>query len=132
VEEEMWLVKTEPGEYSWEQLVRDRVTVWDGVTNAQAVIHLRAMRKGDRVFVYHTGREKAVVGVAEVAGASGPSGSPVHVELRPVGPLLRPVPLAALKALPVFLTSPLVKQGRLSVVPVTAAQGKAIEALGRG
>ncbi len=128
----MWLVKTEPGEYSWEQLVRDRVTVWDGVTNAQAVIHLRAMRKGDRVLVYHTGREKAVVGVAEVAVASGPSGSPVRVELRPVGPLLRPVPLAALKALPVFLTSPLVKQGRLSVVPVTAAQGKAIEALGRG
>lgn len=127
----MWLLKTEPSEYSWDQLVRDGVTVWDGVTNAQAVIHLRAMRKGDRVFVYHTGREKAVVGVAEVAEVSCPPGSPVRVELRPVRPLVRPVPLAVLKALPVFVTSPLVKQGRLSVVPVTAAQGKAIEALGR-
>ena len=127
----MWLVKTEPSEYSWDRLVREEETQWDGVTNPQAVIHLRAMKKGDRVFVYHTGKEKAVVGEAEVTAATSSPDAPPRVALHPVRPLGHPVPLAKLKALPVFQTSPLVKQGRLSVVPLTARQWKAIETLGR-
>lgn len=121
----MWLLKTEPTAYSWDCLVRDGRTVWDGVTNPQAVSHLRTMRAGDRAFVYHTGKEKAVVGLAEVV-APGPL-----IEIRPLHRLERPVSLAELKILPVFASSPLVRQGRLSVVPLTAAQVRAIEARDR-
>ncbi len=124
-----WLVKTEPGEYSFDDLVRAGETVWDGVRNPQAVKNLRSMEVGDRVFVYHTGDERRVVGRAEVARTAG-AGRDVVVELRAIGRLRTPVPLADLKADRAFDGSPLLRQGRLSVVPLTPAQASAIEKRG--
>jgi predicted RNA-binding protein with PUA-like domain len=128
-----WLLKTEPSEYSFEDLVRDRETAWTGVTNPQALANLRAMRPGDRAAIYHSG-EKRVMGVAEVSRAADPEGGDSRsrtVDVRAVAPLAAPVPLPALKEEPSFSGSPLLRQGRLSVVPLTAAQWQAIERLGR-
>jgi predicted RNA-binding protein with PUA-like domain len=132
----MWLLKTEPGEYSYDDLEREGRTRWDGVTNPVALRNLRAMKEGDRALVYHTGGEKAVVGLAEVVKAAYPdpkSGDAKRaaVDIEPRGRLARPVPLAELKALDLFAGSPLVRQGRLSVVPLTTAQWRAIESRGR-
>jgi predicted RNA-binding protein with PUA-like domain len=131
----MWLLKTEPGEFSYDDLERDSRSRWDGVRNPVALRHLREMKRGDRVLVYHTGAEKAVVGEAEVA--SEPYADPrnarlVVVDVEPRGRFARPVTLAELKALDTFADSPLVRQGRLSVVPLTAAQWQAVLARGRG
>ena len=128
----MWLLKTEPGTYSYEDLEREGRAVWDGVTNPVALRNLRAMKAGDRAFVYHTGDERAVVGRAEVVKEAYPdpresSERLVVVDLKPKGRLARPVTLAAIKKLSVFADSPLVRQGRLSVVPLTEAQARAIE-----
>jgi predicted RNA-binding protein with PUA-like domain len=123
-----WLVKTEPEEYSFDDLVRDGTTVWDGVSNPQAIKNLRAMAAGERVFVYHTGSERRVVGRAEVARPAGPGPGPsTLVELKAGRTLKSPVPLADLKGDRAFADSPLVRQGRLSVVPLTADQVRAIE-----
>jgi predicted RNA-binding protein with PUA-like domain len=123
-----WLVKTEPGEYSFDDLLRDGHTVWDGVTNPQAVKNLRAMAAGESVFVYHTGDERRVVGRAEVVRPAAPgSGRDAVVELKAIGRLRAPVSLAELKADPAFAGSPLVRQGRLSVVPLTGDQARVIE-----
>jgi predicted RNA-binding protein with PUA-like domain len=132
----MWLLKTEPGTYAYDDLEREGRARWDGVANPAALKNLRAMKEGERAFVYHTGDEKAVVGLAEVVRAAYPdpgSGNPrlVVVDIEPRGRLARPVTLAELRALEAFAESPLVRQGRLSVVPLTAAQGKAIESAGR-
>ncbi len=131
-----WLVKTEPGAYSFGDLVAEGKTDWSGVKNPQAQLHLRAMKKGDQVAVYHTGSEKAVVGTARVSGAPRPdptdrSGKRAAVELAPVRPLAAPVTLSALRAERAFAGSPLLVQGRLSVLPLTAAQWKRVEVLGR-
>src|SRR5262245_48569677 len=128
----MWLMKTEPSAYAYADLEREGGTVWDGVSNPAALRNLAAMKVGDRVLVYHTGDEKAAVGLAEVARAAytdpkRPAGKLVVVDLKPLGRLSRPVTLAQMKALAVFKDSPLVRQGRLSVVPLTAAQWKAVE-----
>jgi predicted RNA-binding protein with PUA-like domain len=128
----MWLLKTEPSEFGYEDLERDGRAVWDGVTNPAALKNLRAMKAGDRVLVYHTGDAKAAVGRAEVTREAYPDPKAknprlVVVELLPKGRLKRPVTLAEIKALPVFEGSPLVRQGRLSVVPLTAAQWRALE-----
>jgi predicted RNA-binding protein with PUA-like domain len=133
----MWLIKTEPGTYSFDDLEREGWARWDGVKNPVALRHLRAMKKGDRVLVYHTGSEKAVAGTAEVvreayADPKAKDERLVVVDVEPRGRLARPVSLAELKALPEFADSPLVRQGRLSVVPLTAAQWEAVEARGRG
>ena len=133
----MWLLKTEPGEYSYDDLEREVRGRWDGVANPVALRNLRAMKKGDRVLVYHTGGEKAVVGTAEVAREAYPDpkakgGTLVVVDVVARGRLARPVTLAEIKAMPEFEDSPLVRQGRLSVVPLTAAQWKAVESRGRG
>jgi predicted RNA-binding protein with PUA-like domain len=130
-----WLVKTEAGTYSYDDLEREGRAVWDGVTNPQAVKNLKSMAVGERVFVYHTGDEKRVVGAAEVVRAAYPdpkdkSGRLTVVELKPASRLARPVTLADLKAEATFADSPLVKQGRLSVVPLTAAQVRLIEKRG--
>jgi predicted RNA-binding protein with PUA-like domain len=126
-----WLVKTEPGEYSFDDLLRDGRTVWDGVANPQALRNLRAMAAGEKVFVYHTGDERRVVGRAEVVRPAAPnSARNAVVELKAVGRLGAPVPLAELKADPAFAGSPLVRQGRLSVVPLTADQARVIEKRG--
>jgi predicted RNA-binding protein with PUA-like domain len=132
----MWLLKTEPGEYAYDDLEREGRGVWDGVRNPAALANLRAMAKGDRALVYHTGAEKAVVGVAEVVRPAYPdprARNPklVVVELEPRSRLERKVTLAELKSLPEFAASPLVRQGRLSVVPLTAQQWRAIESRGR-
>lgn len=133
----MWLLKTEPSVYAYADLEREGRTVWDGVTNPAALRNLKAMKAGDRAFVYHTGDEKAAVGIAEVMRAAYPdpkkgSARLVVVDLKPVARLGRPVPLSEMKGLAAFADSPLVRQGRLSVVPLTAAQWKAIEDRGRG
>jgi predicted RNA-binding protein with PUA-like domain len=128
-----WLVKTEPGTYSYGDLERAGQAVWDGVTNPQALGNIKAMAVGDRVFVYHTGDEKRVVGVARVVRAAYPdpkASKLTVVDLQAVGPLKTPVTLADLKAEATFEESPLVKQGRLSVVPLTAAQEKLLEKRG--
>jgi len=131
----MWLLKTEPGSYSYDDLERDKRAVWDGVTNPVALKNLRAMQPGDGVIIYHTGDEKAAVGLAEVTKAAYPdpkAGNPrlVVVELKATRRLVRPVALAEIKARADFAESPLVRQGRLSVVPLGAAQWKALLAMG--
>jgi predicted RNA-binding protein with PUA-like domain len=133
----MWLLKTEPADYSWDELERAGRARWDGVRNPAALRNLGAMKPGDRVLVYHTGDEKAVVGIAEVVRAAYPDpkypdGKLVVVDLAPRARVARPVTLAEIKALAEFRDSPLVRQGRLSVVPITAPQWKALEALWRG
>jgi predicted RNA-binding protein with PUA-like domain len=132
----MWLLKTEPGAYSYDDLEREGRARWDGVTNPVALRNLRAMKKGDRVVVYHTGEEKAVVGRAEVVKEAYPDPKAknarlVVVDIEPRGRMARPVALAEMKAMPELAESPLVRQGRLSVVPLTAPQWTAIEARGR-
>jgi predicted RNA-binding protein with PUA-like domain len=131
-----WLLKTEPSAYSFDDLRRDRKTRWDGVSNAQAQANLRAMREGDEVAVYHSG-EKAAVGLARVARAAypdpgDPEGKRVAVDLAAGDLLASPVTLAALRGEKAFDGSPLLRQGRLSVVPVTAAQWKVLKRLGAG
>jgi len=132
----MWLVKTEPSTYSYSDLEREGRTVWDGVKNPVALKNLKAMQPGDRVIVYHTGDEKAAVGLAEVTKAAyrDPKGkypALVVVDLKALARLPRPVTLAEMKAHPAFGQSPLVRQGRLSVVPLTGEQWKTIESLAR-
>ncbi len=121
-----WLLKTEPSQYSWEDLLRDRATAWTGVTNPQAQGNLRAMKHGDEVVIYHSG-EKRAVGVAEVVRTAypDPTGEEpglVCVDVRALQPLPAPVPLEALKQEAAFEGSALVRQGRLSVVPLTPAE----------
>jgi predicted RNA-binding protein with PUA-like domain len=127
----VWLLKTEPKAYSYSDLEREGRAVWDGVTNPVALKNLRAMKAGEDAFVYHTGDEKAVVGTARVARAAYADprkGDPrlVVVEIEATGRMKRPVTLAEIKALDAFAGSPLVRQGRLSVVPLTPAQWKAV------
>ena len=129
-----WLVKEEPESYSFDRLVKDGGTTWSGVRNPLAQKHLRSMRPGDRVFYYHTGSERAIVGTARVASEpkpdpGDPAGRRVAVELVPVAALPQPVPLAALKAEAAFASHPLVRIGRLSVMPVSDREWKVIERL---
>jgi predicted RNA-binding protein with PUA-like domain len=131
-----WLVKEEPTHYSFDQFLADGATVWSGVRNPVAQKNLRAMKKGDRVFYYHTGNEKAVVGTAKVTAAAYPdpsdkSGKLVVVELVPDKKLKRPVTLAQIKAAGRFADFALVRLPRLSVMPVTEEQWTAIEVMAR-
>ena len=131
-----WLVKEEPEHYNFDQFVADGKTVWSGVRNPVAQKNLRAMKKGDRVFFYHTGKEKAVVGTAKVSVPAYPdpndkSGKLVVVELVPDQKLRRPVTLAEIKAVKRFADFPLVRIPRLSVMPVTDEQWEAIETMAR-
>jgi predicted RNA-binding protein with PUA-like domain len=123
----LWLLKTEPSEYSFDDLVRERVTAWTGVSNPQAQANLRTMREGDRALVYHSGERRAV-GVAEIVRAAyrDPTAANgeelVCVDVKALEPLPAPVPLEALKQEPAFEGSALLRQGRLSVVPLSPAQ----------
>jgi predicted RNA-binding protein with PUA-like domain len=122
-----WLLKTEPDDYSFADLERDGATVWDGIANNAALKHLRGARPGDLALVYHTGDERAAVGIAEVTSAPHPDSAAddqrlVVVDLKPVRRLARPVTLAAVKADPFFAGFALVREPRLSVMPVTPAQ----------
>ena len=128
-----WLVKSEPSAYSFEQLVKDGRTVWDGVRNFQARNNLKAMRLGDEVLYYHSNEGLAVVGVARVTRESFPDPKDaewVAVELAPVKALKAPVPLVAIKQDAVTKEMVFAKQGRLSVSPVTKAQFDRVLKLG--
>jgi predicted RNA-binding protein with PUA-like domain len=131
-----FLFKTEPSEYSFADLKSKGAGVWDGVRNPVALKNMREMTKGDRVFVYHTGSEKAVVGLAKATSAAYPDpkqegGTSLSViDLVPLAALKAPVTLATLKAEAEFAQSPLVRQGRLSVVRLTQRQAALIEKLG--
>jgi predicted RNA-binding protein with PUA-like domain len=129
----MWLLKTEPSSYSYADLERDRRTTWDGVSNPVALRNLRSMKQGDECFIYHTGDEKRIVGVAKVAKAAYPDPKAddpklVVIDLTPIRALKRPVTLAEIKADKRFASWELVRQPRLSVMPVSPDQHKWIEA----
>jgi len=128
----MWLLKTEPGTYSYDDLEREGRATWDGVSSPAALKNLRAMQVGETAVVYHTGAQRAAVGLARVVRASYPdprSKDPrlVVVDLQALRRLREPVSLADLKLSPLFAQSPLIKQGRLSVLPLTPEQLRAIE-----
>lgn len=130
-----WLVKSEPGAWSWEQHVKKGADAWTGVRNHQAKAHLKAMKKGDRAFFYHSGEGKEIVGVSEIVREAYPdptdeSGAFVCVDLKAVEPLKTPVTLAAIKAEKPLANMVLVKNSRLSVQPVTAEEWKHIRKLG--
>jgi predicted RNA-binding protein with PUA-like domain len=129
-----WLLKTEPGTYSWDDLVREKKAVWDGVTNPVALRNIRSMKKGDVAFVYHTGDERAIIGIAEIS--SEPYADPKQddeklavVEIKPKSRLPRPVTLNEIKADKTFEGWELLRIGRLSVVPVPEKMWKRIEKL---
>jgi predicted RNA-binding protein with PUA-like domain len=131
-----WLVKEEPTHYSFDDLVRDKKTSWTGVRNALAQKHLRSIRKGDRIFFYHTGDEKSVVGIAQAAkdaypDPEDPSGKLYAFDLTPVRKLDAPVTLASIKADKSFASFPLVRMARLSVMPVSDEEWERIERMAR-
>jgi predicted RNA-binding protein with PUA-like domain len=120
-----WLMKSEPGTYSWDQLVRDRKTEWDGVRNPTARLHLKAMQKGDECFFYHSGDERRVVGIMRVTREARPDPKDpawVSVEVEAVRPVEPPVTLKAIKAEPSLAKMELVRLSRLSVSPVRDAE----------
>jgi predicted RNA-binding protein with PUA-like domain len=126
-----WLIKSEPSAYSWDQFVKDKRTAWTGVRNAQAALNLKAMKPGDRCFFYHSNEGKEIVGIAEVTKAAyldptDKAAKFVAVDVAPVGPVKQAVTLAAIKADPKLKDFGLVRQSRLSVVPVSAEQWKLI------
>jgi predicted RNA-binding protein with PUA-like domain len=126
-----WLVKSEPNKYAFADLVRDGKTVWDGVRNNAAALHLKAMKLGDEVLYYHSQEGLEVVGVAKVVkeaflDPSDPAGRFVAVELAPVRALKQPVSLQAMKANPALAGLEMIRQGRLSVSPVRPAEWTAI------
>jgi predicted RNA-binding protein with PUA-like domain len=131
-----WLVKEEPEHYNYDQLERDRKTVWAGVRNPLAQKHLRSIRKGDRIFYYHTGKEKAVIATAKATSDAYPdpadkSGKLFVVDIAPDAKLARPVTLAEIKGDRAFASFPLVRMSRLSVMPVTDAEWNRIEKMSR-
>jgi predicted RNA-binding protein with PUA-like domain len=131
-----WLVKEEPEHYNYDQLERDGTTVWAGVKNPLAQKHLRSIGKGDRIFYYHTGKQKAVVAVARALGDAypdpkDPSGTLFVVDIAPEAKLARPVTLAEIKADASFASFALVRMSRLSVMPVGDAEWTRIEELSR-
>jgi predicted RNA-binding protein with PUA-like domain len=131
-----WLFKEEPSSYNFEEFRKDGRTVWAGVKNPLAQKHLRSVKKGDRILYYHTGNEKAVVGIAKAAGDAYPdpkdkTGKAVVVDVVPDRSLARPVTLAEIKASKAFVSFPLTRLPRLSVMPVTDTEWKEIERMSR-
>ena len=117
-----YLLKTEPSEYSFADLQRDQTTVWDGVSNPVALKNLRQMKPGDRLVIYHTGDERRTIGTATVVSVDAADPKNPRVTIKAGKPLKQPTPLAEIKASALFKDSPLLRQGRLSVVPFTVAQ----------
>lgn len=129
-----WLLKSEPHKYSWADLLRDGRTYWDGVRNHQAAINLKAMQVGDEALFYHSNEGKECVGIVAIARTAypdpgDPAGRFVMVDVTPLRPLPRPVTLAAMKAEPRLADLPLIRQSRLSVVPVSDAHWALILAM---
>jgi predicted RNA-binding protein with PUA-like domain len=134
-----WLMKSEPEAYSWDDLVRDQGTEWDGVRNNAATLHLKAMKVGDRAFLYHSMSDKAVVGIMEIVRAAKPDAKAqegerwVSVAVKPVEKLKRPVTLAHVKAEPKLKDMELIRQSRLSVAPVRPEEWELLlQMAGRG
>lgn len=130
-----WLLKTEPGCFSYDDLVREKRAVWDGVTNNWALQFLRRMKKGDRAFIYHTGKEKRIVGMAEVMKSAYPDPTAgdekiAVVDLKPAGKLDRPVGLTEIKKDPRFADFELVKFSRLAVMPVSEERWRRLLSMG--
>ncbi|MGQ0528200.1 MAG: EVE domain-containing protein [Alphaproteobacteria bacterium] len=126
-----WLLKSEPSVYAWDQFVKDKVTNWDGVRNFQAANNLKAMKKGDRAFFYHSNEGREIVGIAEIVKEAYPDptdekGRFVMIDLKPVKALQKSVTLAEIKTHPALQNMALVKQSRLSVCPVTDEEWQAI------
>jgi predicted RNA-binding protein with PUA-like domain len=119
-----YLLKTEPTVYSFADLQREQTTIWDGVTNPAAVKYLRGMKPGEQLIIYHTGDEKSAVGTATVVSVDATDPKTPKVKIKVGKPLAKPMTLAEVKANKLFADSPLVRQGRLSVVPLTDAQHK--------
>jgi predicted RNA-binding protein with PUA-like domain len=117
-----YLLKTEPSEYSFADLQRDKETVWDGVTNPVALKNLRGMQPKDDLIIYHTGDEKSAVGTASVVSVDNSDAKNPRVKIKAGKPLAKQHSLAEIKANKLFADSPLVRQGRLSVVPLSEAQ----------
>jgi predicted RNA-binding protein with PUA-like domain len=117
-----YLLKTEPTVYSFANLQKEQSTIWDGVTNPVAVRHLREMKPGDKLVIYHTGDEKSAVGTATVESVDIADVKVPKVAIKVAHPVAKPRTLAEIKAHKIFADSPLVRQGRLSVVPLTAEQ----------
>ena len=117
-----YLLKTEPTVYSFASLEKEKTTIWDGVTNPVAVKNLRAMKTGDRLVIYHTGDEKSAVGTATVESVDAGDHRNPQVRIKVGKAIAKPKTLAEIKAQKLFAESPLVRQGRLSVVPLTAGQ----------
>jgi predicted RNA-binding protein with PUA-like domain len=130
-----WLLKTEPDCYSWDDLARDQRAVWDGVSNALALKHLRAMKKGDQAFIYHTGEERAVIGIAQVISNPYPNPKEMNeklavVDVKASRKLARAVTLAEIKADPAFAGWDLIRNSRLGVMGVPGKMWTRIEELG--
>ncbi|HEX9879931.1 MAG TPA: EVE domain-containing protein [Candidatus Binatia bacterium] len=130
-----WLVKTEPSVYSYQQLVKEKRTVWDGVKNNLALKHMKGVKKGDWVMIYHTGKEKAAVGIARAVSGAHPDPKKndarfLVFDVEAVKPLPRPVTLAELKGVPKLASFDLLRLSRLSVMPVSDDQWKIIVAMG--
>lgn len=124
-----WLMKSEPSSYSWQDLIRDGATMWDGVRNNAARLHLRAMKPGDEAFFYHSMDERAVVGIMRITGTGQPDGADgswVKVPVEPVRPLQKPVTLGQIKAEPKLAKMELIRQSRLSVAPVREEEWKLV------
>lgn len=132
-----WMVKQEPDAYSWDDFVRDGETDWTGVRNYQARNNLREMKTGDRVLFYHSGKDKAVVGLAEVSKAAYPDPTAddeqwIAVDLKPVRAFISPVPLPAIRYDKRLNGLPLIRQSQLSVMPLTKDEYDVITAMGSG
>jgi predicted RNA-binding protein with PUA-like domain len=121
-----YLLKTEPTVYSFDQLIHDRETIWDGVTNPQAVKHLREMHTGDKLVIYHTGDERRAVGTAHVLSVDASNPKVPLVKIASGKAIAHPVALSDIKQSALFTDSPLVRMGRLSVVPLTDSQYHAL------
>ena len=129
-----WLMKSEPSSYSWADLIRDGGTMWDGVRNNAARLHLRAMKAGDEALFYQSMEDRAVVGIMRITGTGEPDGADgswVKVPVEPVRPLANPVTLAAIKAEPKLAKMELIRQSRLSVAPVRAEEWKLVLEMGK-
>lgn len=129
-----WLMKSEPGSYSWQDLVRDGSTEWDGVRNNAARLHLKAMKRGDEAFFYHSMDERSVIGIMRIVREAAPDpkdGDWVSVKVEPVRALDRPVTLKEIKAEPELAKMELIRQSRLSVAPVREAEWAAIVAMSK-
>lgn len=127
-----WLMKSEPGSYSWDDLIGDRATEWDGVRNPAARLHLKAMQEGDEALFYHSGAQKAAVGVMRIARGARPDPKDadwVSVAVEPLRALARPVTLKAMKQEPALAGLEMLRQSRLSVSPVAPEQWAALLAL---